>query len=502
MRSIRNLGSLFLCVLCTPLALGAAACGDDASSGGSNTGGSNTGGAGGTAGGDTGGMPPVVAPASSGTMMTPTLIGNPCSSDDECGDLVCISELNSGFPAGMCSIGCMDDSECEGEVCNLVGGGFCVDACGSDTCRDGYSCVDVGGVEGCVPACTNSAQCTVETAECKLEEGDPQLGLCISPELCMDGGDNDLDQLPDCTDSDCLTDTMCAAEIAETCTMAAVALQPQPGDTGDGSSLFAGSCPFVTGLGSEQIFTFTTPARGQLHLEADPTDGDLALYVRSGCADPTTQAACSDNNQDGAATEIVDIGAQGGETWTIFVDAYQPGTEGAFNLTATFTPAVCGDGNVTLPETCDDTNVMDDDGCSALCEVELDFFCNAATVINTGTTMGNTSSGTTLFEAPVDGGDCSFGAGTAGNESLYVYTPATTGMLTIELAPTGDVDMGVYARTDCLDGATQVGCSDVNFQGNQDESLTIPVTAQVPVTIFVDAYQSAGGAFALTLTQN
>ena len=51
-------------------------------------------------------------------------------------------------------------------------------------------------------------------------------------------------------------------------------------------------------------------------------------------------------------------------------------------------------------------------------------------------------------------------------------------------------------------GVTQLGCTDVNFSGNQDESLTIPVTAQVPVTIFVDAYQSAGGPFELTLTQN
>ena len=74
------------------------------------------------------------------------------------------------------------------------------------------------------------------------------------------------------------------------------------------------------------------------------------------------------------------------------------------------------------------------------------------------------------------------------------------GTLTIELDP--DADMGLYARTDCVDGASQLGCADVNFMaGMQEETLVIPVTADVPVTIFVDAYQSDGGPFSITLSQ-
>jgi len=37
---------------------------------------------------------------------------------------------------------------------------------------------------------------------------------------------------------------------------------------------------------------------------------------------------------------------------------------------------VCGDGIVSLGEECDDGNFVSGDGCSAVCEVESDFFCS------------------------------------------------------------------------------------------------------------------------------
>ena len=43
--------------------------------------------------------------------------------------------------------------------------------------------------------------------------------------------------------------------------------------------------------------------------------------------------------------------------------------------TATPTPGVCGDGNLDVGEECDDNNVVDDDGCSAVCTLEP---CEAA----------------------------------------------------------------------------------------------------------------------------
>ncbi len=495
MRTSPRFSSLVPALL-APLAVLAVACGDDSVTGGS---GGSGGGSGGTGGEGTGGIP-VVASSSSG-MIEPTLIGQPCTSDSECDGGICISEANSGQPGGFCTLQCEDDSECEGEVC-FVGAGVCLADCGSDACRAGYACEDlaaldgVSGGSGCLGACTDDSECTIATSQCITDEESDQFGLCISPELCDDDADNDIDNLPDCLDSDCATDAGCVAAIGAACTGAAAIVSPQMGDNTAADNLFLGSCG---GLGNEDLYTFTFPARGQLHLEAD--GGDIVLYARADCDDPATDGDCSDGPM-GDEIEIIDVGAESGEVWTVFVDSWQPGTEAAYTLTATFTPAVCGDSTVTLPETCDDGNAVDDDGCSALCEVELDFYCNSAIVATLGSVMGDTTTGTNLFDAPADMADCTFAAGTNGNEIIYVYTPATTGMLTIDLESTGDTDLGVYARTDCLDTGTQVGCADVNFMaGMQDETLTIPVTMAVPVTIFVDAFAGPGGTYTMTLSQ-
>jgi hypothetical protein len=62
-------------------------------------------------------------------------------------------------------------------------------------------------------------------------------------------------------------------------------------------------------------------------------------------------------------------------------------------------------------------------------------------------------------------------------------------------------DQGVYVRTDCLDGGTELGCADTMI-GGADEVLDVAVTTGVPVFIFVDGYLSPmqAGPFTLTLT--
>lgn len=494
---------------CSSLALFASltlvACGDDSPTGGGGA--TGTGGAG--ANGGAGGNGVTVTVTSTGTMMVASKVGQACLADSDCDSGgFCITEEGSGWPLGYCSILCGDDSECNGEACLVDSANpFCYKTCSGSGCRDGYGCITPGPNEssdGCFPGCTDSSQCTAPQ-ECVTDMADPLFGLCIEPEKCADVEDNDKDGFPDCADSDCASDAMCTAAIGMACTGATATMSPDMGDNSNGTSTFASQCGgFVSGSGKEDLYSFTVPSKGQLHVEADPTgDGDLALYVRSACDDATTTAGCADNAMDGAATEILDLGFQGGEVVTIFVDSYQPGTEGTYVLTTSFEPAVCGDNTVTLPETCDDGNANTGDGCSDQCAVELDFYCSAATPIMLGTTMGNTATGTSLFNAPVDANLCTFGTG-GGKEVLYSYTPATSGMLSIALNPTMDVDMGVYVRTDCLDGATQIGCADVNFQTNmQSEALTVPVQAGVAVTIFVDDFQTTGqSTFSLTLTQN
>ena len=492
------------------------ACGDDSVTGGGSAGGAPPGG-GENPGGAGGGNPNIAGGNNSGGGTTgPNKIGDECVTDADCdADVgVCIAQVTNGFPKGYCTALCDGDVDCGEGVCfEDAQTPFCLFPC-SDTedCRAGYGCQTISAAtssDACFPACTANSDCATP-AECITDEADGNFGFCIEDEVCNDDTDNDLDGRPDCTDSDCTTISPCQEQIATACTEAGAFTTPSAGDTSTGDNLFAPvNCGGTgnTGFGNELLFSYTATAKGQLHIEAVPTDSDLVLYARLVCAgDDADMLDCSDDPQDGAATEIIDIGLLQDQQVTIFVDTWQPGNEGAYALTSTFTPAICGDGMTTLPETCDDTNALSGDGCSDVCEVELDFYCtNAIPLVLNTPVSGNTATGTNLFQAPQDALECTFGgAGLApGQEVLYVYTPATSGMLTVDLTSTSDTDFGLYARTDCLDVATQLGCSDVNFMaGMNDETLTIPVTMGVPVTIFVDAYQVAGGAFSIELSQN
>lgn len=488
------------------VAISAVACGDDDGSGGAGASPSD----GGSGGGDGGSTSTMLVGGSTSTMQMGDInVGEPCMQDTDCADGLCFVEDSTGWPKGYCTAACDGDFDCYGGTCLVdLQQPFCAFPCGTpDDCRPGYACETVGAnatSDVCVPGCTDDDQCT-SPQECIIDEADPNLGLCIEDEQCHDGEDNDLDDAVDCGDTNCLVDAECAADIDAACGDADTLMASQNGDNTNGTSLFTADCGFLTGMGKEVLYTIETPARGELTVSADPAAGDLGLYIRSSCDDPTTQAICVDSG-DPAATEVAKVGAVGGETWTIFVDAYQPASEGAFTLTHTFTPAICGDNIITLPETCDDMNPTAGDGCSDLCEIEFDFYCEAAEVITLGTTTGTTTTGTSLFTAPQDADECVDGAGIGGREKLYLYTPAADGMLTIAVEPTSDFDTGIYVRTDCADPETQIGCSDTVFQGVQDESLTVAVTNGVPITIYVDSFQtqagpSNGGTFEITLTQ-
>jgi fibro-slime domain-containing protein len=51
--------------------------------------------------------------------------------------------------------------------------------------------------------------------------------------------------------------------------------------------------------------------------------------------------------------------------------------------------ARCGDGNVALPEMCDDNNALDGDGCSRSCKIEIGFKCDGSPSVCSPTTCGD-----------------------------------------------------------------------------------------------------------------
>jgi hypothetical protein len=116
--------------------------------------------------------------------------------------------------------------------------------------------------------------------------------------------------------------------------------------------------------------------------------------------------------------------------------------------------------------------------------------CNAATTITLGDTNGNTTPGSAALSSTCGGG---------GKELVYTFTPAASGMLNLTLASASD--QGIHVRTDCLDSTSEIGCADLNL-GGTNETLAVPVTNGMAVTITVDAYSPGEeGPFTLTLAQ-
>jgi hypothetical protein len=85
-----------------------------------------------------------------------------------------------------------------------------------------------------------------------------------------------------------------------------------------------------------------------------------------------------------------------------------------------------------------------------------------------------------------------------GPELVYQVVPVITGTLNLTLTinePTAD--LGVYVETTCGDATTLIGCADSAFAG-ETETLSIPVTAGVPVFVYVDGYSDMdAGAFTI-----
>jgi hypothetical protein len=109
-----------------------------------------------------------------------------------------------------------------------------------------------------------------------------------------------------------------------------------------------------------------------------------------------------------------------------------------------------------------------------------------------GTTVGadNASSGI----------DC--GAFTAGGgpELIYEVTPAITGVLNLGLTIEDPmVDLGLYVESTCGDPASVLACMDNGGNGTS-EVLQVPVTAGVPLYVYVDGYEAAdASAFMLDI---
>jgi len=261
------------------------------------------------------------------------------------------------------------------------------------------------------------------------------------------------------------------------------------------------------------VYKVTVANTGTLHVTLDST-ADLAVYVRTTCADDTTELGCSDN-VIGGQQEVLDVvGVTQGDVVYVFVDGSMSGAVGPFTLKIQSHAPMCGNNVVEMGEDCDPPDgVMCGPNCKFLPEIcndgvdndnnglidcedpacATDPACPLATVCAAAVPAAASNMGTTIGGTKDFVGSCTGGA--ASPEKLYSYTPAANGALDLTLQSA--TDLGLYVRSTCTNTSTEVGCADTASAG-QDEKLSVIAQSGVPLTIFVDSFNpSQAGPYTL-----
>lgn len=155
---------------------------------------------------------------------------------------------------------------------------------------------------------------------------------------CTDGLDDNGDGiLVDCEDPSCASDAACAG-IAAACG-AATPLTPgstQSGTTADGETAFHSWYPMCTDTAgaAADLFSYTATGDGILAVKVSSAQ-DHGIHVRHGCDSPAEQRECIDLMY-GGTPEVAFTSVANGESYTVFVAAYEGGDEGAYDLESMF----------------------------------------------------------------------------------------------------------------------------------------------------------------------
>jgi len=346
-----------------------------------------------------------------------------------------------------CSRPCGDGKRCnnvEGFVMrNMSCGsaGWCVpEATSGQTCDPaGAKVVCVDAKEQPTPLCVASAgasgghcrpPCVVTGRYCSTDTGDPggemegTQGLCFDSDgalhgYCLpqrrDGQACDPEGLSDVCSGLCEPEDGGSGICAElgSCSLPAdlVSLGTLPGGgelavsgllSGERNALQPASCS--SSQGPEQVWRLDVAERSRVRIEVHALSGsnedDLQVYVRSDCADPSSEIACTDTS---GSTEELDLGiVEAGSAFDVIVDSYRSSWSLGYWLVVRMlgvraageacdpagvadtcddglachstsdacVAAGCGDGVLEDGEECDDAGVAPGDGCSASCTYE------------------------------------------------------------------------------------------------------------------------------------
>ncbi|NUP04526.1 MAG: DUF4215 domain-containing protein [Polyangiaceae bacterium] len=347
--------------------------------------------------------------------------------------------------------------------------------------------------------------CRTEDPDCPNGEvclslfDDPRHGLCHAPAVC---GDGELDLIGGevCDDGNTVSGDGCSAdcstpELDALCEQADTLAEDTDvsGTTIGGPSGYPSQCdPFI---GTRvATYSYIAPGPGRVHVTLESAE-DLRLSIYEDCADPATERGCQSDSEDDEL--IIDLDEAPDGPLLVIVRGSSPIHEGAFEVHAEFTPAVCGDGVAVGPEACDDGNTTSGDGCSADCStIEWANVCASLPVLSTSAiNAGSTIGSQNLFET---GSLCAVELG--GLEDAYSFVAPESGTLDLALTQPR-ADFVLYVQDGCgpsgFDSWLACGSS---FLAGTDETASVQLTAGQEITVIVDGSRGDVGNYELTAT--
>ncbi|MFT6399584.1 MAG: MYXO-CTERM domain-containing protein [Bradymonadia bacterium] len=131
----------------------------------------------------------------------------------------------------------------------------------------------------------------------------------------------------------------------------------------------APSCSVASGGDFPVSFTALANATFVFDTINGGIDYDTALYARDSCGG--SELACNDDSGLAVQSQIA-LDMLAGESVTVYVSGF---ASRCGNFSLDINPLVCGDSILAGDESCDDANLDDGDGCSAICEIEEGWDC-------------------------------------------------------------------------------------------------------------------------------
>lgn len=266
----------------------------------------------------------------------------------------------------------------------------------------------------------------------------------------------------------------------------------------------ASGCP--ANSGSHRVYAITPTVDGNLALDLLAGFEGALLHVHRSCIAGGDLATCLGAEQPLTPVRT-DLAVRAEETIYAIVDSAASSVGGLFALQATLTVGTCGDGSRDGSEQCDDGNLVDGDGCSATCALEVDSAsqaCPGRAVSLTGAGAEPrvlNVSGSTLPVAGVPASKFSVSScGSAAPDVVYAVSSDIDGYLTATVD--ADFPASLMIKSACTTGsgsADRIVCTHERT-GVAPKIIGVPIRAGVPLYLMVDGYATASvGTFQMQL---